>query len=316
MIPRVLYMGTAELACPPLVALHQSAVADVVGVVTQPDRPSGRKLTAQPSAVKQCALKLGLPVIQPKSLRSPESLEQLATFEADLFIVTAYGQILSQAALDLPPRGALNVHASLLPRHRGAAPIQWAILEGDATTGITLMRMDAGLDTGGMIASAETNIGNEDTAQTLHDRLAEMGAELLIQSLPGFLDGTLIPVSQDESKSTYARKILKQDGMIDWTQSANAIQKKLRAFTPWPGLFTQLPTQKMRSVKIQKVNTSAADENPGEVLSVGEQGILVGCGEGSLSLLQLQREGGKPLNAADFLNGCPLETGSRLGQPH
>ncbi len=315
MAPRVLYMGTAELACPPLVALHQSSVADVVGVVTQPDRPSGRKLALQPSAVKQCALKLGVPVIQPKSLRNPESLKQLATFEADLFIVTAYGQILSQAALDLPPRGALNVHASLLPRHRGAAPIQWAILKGDATTGITLMRMDAGLDTGDIIASTATHIGSEDTAQTLHDRLSEMGAKLLIESLPGFLGGTLISVPQDDSASTYARKILKQDGLIDWAQPAITIQNKLRAFTPWPGLFTQLPTQKMRSVKIQKVSASTVSGNPGEVISANEQGIWVGCGEGSLSLLLLQREGGRPLNAVDFLNGCPLEPGSRLGQP-
>ena len=309
---RVLYMGTAELACPPLVALHASPVADVVGVVTQPDRPGGRKLKPQPSPVKQCALGLGLPVIQPQTLRIPEALKQLAAFEADLFIVTAYGQILPQTALDIPTHGALNIHGSLLPRHRGAAPIQWAILEGDAETGITLMRMDAGLDTGGMIATAKTPITKTDTAETLHDRLAEMGAALLTQSLSGILDGTLTPVPQDDSQSTYARKIIKQDGQIDWTQPAKKIHRQWRAFTPWPGIYTELPTEKNRLLKIQAADISPAKGKAGEVLSVDENGILIGCGEQSLNLVKLQREGGRSLNAAEFLNGCPLQAGQRL----
>jgi methionyl-tRNA formyltransferase len=313
MLPRVLYMGTAELACPPLVALHASSVADVVGVVTQPDRPGGRKLKPRPSFVKRCALDLGLPVIQPQTLRTPGVIEQLAAFEPDLFVVTAFGQILPQSVLDLPQYGALNVHVSLLPRHRGAAPIQWAILEGDAETGVTLMRMDAELDTGDIISTVKTEITEGDTAQTLHDRLAQMGAVLLTESLPGYLDGTRKPVSQDDSRSTYARKILKQDGQIDWTESAETIFRKLRALTPWPGIFTYLPTDKLRLVKIQSANISTTEGAAGEVLLAGEDGILIGCGKQSLNLLQLQREGSRSLNSGDFLNGFPLYAGQKLG---
>lgn len=312
MLPRVLYMGTAELACPPLVALHASPVADVVGVVTQPDRPGGRKLKSRPSFVKQCALDLGLPVIQPQTLRTPEAIGQLAAFEPDLFVVTAFGQILPQSALDLPQYGALNVHVSLLPRHRGAAPIQWAILEGDTETGVTLMRMDAGLDTGDIISTVKTEITEGDTAQTLHDRLAQMGAVLLTESLPGYLDGTRKPVLQDDTRSTYARKILKQDGQIDWTESAETIFRKLRALTPWPGIFTYLPTDKLRLVKIQSANISITEGIAGEVLSAGEDGILIGCGKQSLNLLQLQREGGRSLSSGDFLNGFSLRAGQKL----
>ena len=313
MLPRVLYMGTAELACPPLVALHASSVADVVGVVTQPDRPGGRKLKSRPSFVKQCALDLGLPVIQPQTLRTPEAIEQLAAFEPDLFVVTAFGQILPQSALDLPQYGALNVHVSLLPRHRGAAPIQWAILEGDTETGVTLMQMDAGLDTGDIISTVKTKITEGDTAQTLHDRLAQMGAVLLTESLPGYLDGTRKPVSQDDVRSTYARKILKQDGQIDWTEPAKTIFRKLRALTPWPGIFTYLPADKLRLVKIQSANISTTEGAAGEVLLAGEDGILIGCGKQSLNLLQLQREGSRSLNSGDFLNGFPLCAGQKLG---
>lgn len=312
MLPRVLYMGTAELACPPLVALHASPVADVVGVVTQPDRPGGRKLKSRPSFVKQCALDLGLPVIQPQTLRTPEAIEQLAAFEPDLFVVTAFGQILPQSALDLPQYGALNVHVSLLPRHRGAAPIQWAILEGDTETGVTLMRMDAGLDTGDIISTVKTKITEGDTAQTLHDRLAQMGAVLLTESLSGYLDGTRKPVSQDDARSTYARKILKQDGQIDWTEPAKTIFRKLRALTPWPGIFTYLPADKLRLVKIQSANISTTEGAAGEVLLAGEDGILIGCGKQSLNLLQLQREGSRSLSSGDFLNGFALRAGQKL----
>jgi len=313
MLPRVLYMGTAELACPALVALHASPAADVVGVVTQPDRPSGRNLKPRPSFVKQCALDLGLPVIQPQTLRTSEAIEQLASFESDLFVVTAFGQILPQPALDLPQYGALNVHVSLLPRHRGAAPIQWAILDGDTETGVTLMRMDAGLDTGDIISTVKTEITEEDTGQTLHDRLAQLGAVLLTESLPGYLDGTRKPVSQDEARSTYARKILKEDGRIVWAEPAETIFRKLRAFTPWPGVFTHLPADKLRLVKIQSANISTTEGVASEVLSVGNDGILIGCGKQSLNLLQLQREGSRPLSSGDFLNGFPLRAGQKLG---
>ncbi len=310
---RVLYMGTAELACPPLAALHDSSIAEVVGVFTQPDRPGGRKLKPQISPVKQCAIELGLPVFQPETLRAPEILEQVAQLNADLFVVTAYGQILPQALLELPPRGALNVHASLLPRHRGAAPIQWAILEGDTETGITLMQMDAGLDTGDIVAKATSTITEEDTAQSLHDRLAELGAGLLIRSLPDFFDGTHVRISQEARLATYARKISKQDGHIDWSKSAGQIHRMLRAFTPWPGIYTQLPTDNLRGLKIHNATISSTEGRAGEIVSVEREGILVGCGSQSLKILKLQREGSQSLGSNDFLNGCPLSPGQKLG---
>jgi methionyl-tRNA formyltransferase len=306
-------MGTAELACASLTALHQWDGAEVVAVVTQPDRPRGRKLQPQPSFVKQCAEDLDLSVQQPETLRDEAALESLAELKPDLIVVTAFGQILPAAVLEIPPRGCLNVHTSLLPRHRGAAPIQWAILEGDRETGVTIMQMDEGLDTGPIVAMKRTSIDRSDNAQTLHDRLAAMGAKLLVESLPGYLNGELQPRSQPNEGATYARKIKKADGRIDWGEPATALLRRIRAFTPWPGAFTEMPTTELPRLKIWEAELAENDGQNGQVIAADESGIMVACGEQSLRLKIVQREGGQQMAAADFLRGCPLEVGTVLG---
>ena len=306
-------MGTAELACASLTALHQWDGAEVVAVVTQPDRPRGRKLQPQPSFVKKCAEDLGLSVQQPETLRYEAALESLAKLKPDLIIVTAFGQILPATVLELAPRGCLNVHTSLLPRHRGAAPIQWAILEGDRETGVTIMQMDEGLDTGPIVAMKRTSIDPSDNAQTLHDRLAAMGAKLLVGSLPGYLSGEIQPCPQPNEGATYARKIKKADGRIDWGEPATALLRRIRAFTPWPGAFTEMPTTELPRLKIWEAELAEGGGQNGHVIAADESGIVVACGEQSLRLKIVQREGGQQMAAAEFLRGCPLEAGTVLG---
>lgn len=306
-------MGTAELACASLTALHQWDGAEVVTVVTQPDRPRGRKLQPQPSFVKQCAEDLCLSVQQPETLRDESALKSLAQLKPDLIVVAAFGQILPAVVLALPPHGCLNVHTSLLPRHRGAAPIQWALLEGDRETGVTIMQMDEGLDTGGIIAMERTVIDPSDNAQTLHDRLAAMGAKLLVESLPGYLSGKIQPQPQPKEGATYARKIKKADGRIDWGEPAIALLRRIRAFTPWPGAFTEMPMAEQPRMKIWEAEVAEGDGQNGQVIAADESGIVVACGEQSLRLKIIQREGSQQMAAAEFLRGCPLETGTVLG---
>ena len=312
---RLVFFGTAEIAVPSLEALAADPAYAVVAVVTQPDRAKGRDLQLQPSAVKQAALHLGLPVHQPDRCKHESFLQVLRGLAPDLIVAAAYGQILPQALLDLPPHGCLNVHASLLPRHRGAAPIQWAILEGDRESGITIMKMDAGLDTGAMLLAEPTPIGPEDTAQTLHDRLAQIGAALLRRTIPGYVAGQLQPTPQPAEGVTYARKITKEDGRMDWSEPAGRLARRVRAFTPWPGAFTFVPGADRP--KMLKIWRAAADSSltgpPGTVLVTGKDRLVVACGEGALELLELQREGGRRLPAREFLAGCPLAPGLRLG---
>src|SRR4051812_47588069 len=234
---RVIFFGTAELACVSLKALASDSQFHLAAVVTQPDKPKGRELQLQPSPVKIVALELGLPVLQPKRARDEAFLQQIRELTPDLMVVAAYGQILPQILLDVPKFGCLNVHTSILPRHRGAAPIQWAILSGDSETGVTIMKMDAGLDTGPILSVEKTMITSEDNSQILHDRLARMGAELLVRTIPLYVAGKITPQAQAEGAS-YARKISKEDGLIDWNEPAQTIWNKIRAFTPWPGAFT------------------------------------------------------------------------------
>ena len=307
-------MGTAGLACPSLVALSVWGGSDVVSVVTQPDRPRGRKLQLQPSCVKQCAEKLGLPLQQPETLRDDVAFYALAVLEPDLIVVAAYGQILPSAVLDLPPHGCLNVHASILPRYRGAAPIQWALLNGDNETGVTIMRMDAGLDTGDIVAEARTPIGLHDNSQTLHDRIAEMGAELLIKTVPGYVSGDIIPQPQPEEGASHARKIRKADGRMNWGAVAHELLWRIRAFTPWPGAFTELPVKEQRLLKIWEAEVMDGDGSAGEVVVADESGIVVVCGEQALRLTAVQRDGGKRMTAADFLRGCPIKSGMLFGE--
>ena len=315
---RLIFMGTAELACASLAALADWPGAEVIAVVTQPDRPKGRDLKLQPSAVKSLALTRQIPVLQPARARHEDFLAQLRALAPDLIVVVAYGQILPPAILELPRHGCLNVHTSLLPRHRGAAPIQWAILDDDPVTGVTIMKMDAGLDTGDLVALATTPIAPADNSQTLHDRLAEIGARLLLETIPGYVCGEIPPRPQPATGSTYARKITKHDGALDWTQPARTLWNRIRAFTPWPGAFTHLPAAPaplLLKIWRAEIESNACPGAPGEILQADKTGLVIACGTGALRVLELQREGGRRLPAADFLAGPPLPVGLTLAPP-
>lgn len=308
---RIIFMGTAELSCASLEKLHGERQFEVIAVVTQPDKPKGRDLKLTPSPVKVLAQKLNLPVLQPLKARDEKFIAELRELKPDLMVVVAYGQILPQVLLDVPPHGCINVHTSLLPKYRGAAPIQWAIADGNAETGVTIMRMDAGLDTGPILSTRRTPILPADDSQILHDRLAQLGAELLAETIPAYVSGQIQPQPQPAAGSTYAAKIKKEDGRIDWSQSAEKIWCRLRAFTPWPGAFTFLRTDtKLHLLKIWKAEPVEKSGRAGEVLSVDKSGIVVGCGDGALRILELQREGGKRLSVEPFLAGFPLKAGA------
>ncbi len=313
---RLVFFGTAELACASLAALADQAGWTIAGVVTQPDRPRGRDLRLQPPPVKVLATQLGLPVWQPQRARDEGLLQTLRAAAPDLVAVAAYGQILPPPLLALPRHGCLNVHASLLPRHRGAAPIQWALLEGDAETGVTIMRMDAGLDTGDLLSQETVPIRPEDDGQTLHDRLAALGARLLVKTIPPYLAGELSPRPQPAQGATYARKITKEDGRLDWRGAAPALANRVRAFTPWPGAFTFLAgAPRPVLLKVWRAEPVAASPSrPGTVLAASKEGVLVACGAGALRLTALQREGGRRMVAAEFLAGHPLAVGQCLGE--
>lgn len=318
---KVVFAGTPEFASAALQRLVQ-ADYDIPLVLTQPDRPAGRGMKLQASPVKQTALAHGLAVAQPLSLRLdgkyPEDAQQaraaLLAAQPDVMVVAAYGLILPQWVLDLPRLGCLNIHASLLPRWRGAAPIHRAIEAGDTHTGITIMQMDAGLDTGAMCLQQTLPIEAHDTTASLHDRLADMGAELIVQALQQAQAGTLTATPQPAEGVTYAHKIDKHEAWMDWQQSAEQLDRRLRAFTPFPGGATQLGDE---VIKIWAAQVEAASEAaaPGTVLSADATGVLVACGSGALRLTQLQRAGGKRLPAADFLRGFALPVGSLLHSP-
>jgi methionyl-tRNA formyltransferase len=311
---RIIFMGTAELSCASLAALAGAEKFSVVSVVTQPDKPKGRELKLTPSSVKVLAEKMNLPVLQPPRARDENFIFELRELKPDLIVVVAYGQILPPSILDLPRHGCLNVHTSLLPKYRGAAPIQWAIADGERETGVTIMKMDAGLDTGPVLSTRRTPILPADDSQILHDRLAQLGAELLTETIPGYVAGKILPVPQPGEGSTYAAKIKKEDGHIDWRQPARTIWNRLRAFTPWPGAFTFLPAEpRPQLLKIWKVELVGCSGAPGEILSADRAGIIVGCGHGALRILELQREGGRRMGAAEFLAGHPPRPGAKLG---
>jgi methionyl-tRNA formyltransferase len=306
-------MGTAELACPSLQALASDAHYEVVQVITQPDRPQGRDLKLKPSPVKEAALALGLDIFQPEKVRCVEARQIIASKKPDLIVVAAYGQILPQSLLDLPRLGCLNVHASLLPKHRGAAPIQWAILNDDSETGVTIMRVDAGLDTGDILTVEKTAILASDNAQTLHDRLALMGARLLLQTIPNYISGQIQPRPQTEDQASYARKITKQDGLIDWNLSAHQLWNRIRAFAPWPGAFSYIDGPSPIVIKIwEAIPVDAPARTPGEIISVDASAILVACGQQALRLTTLQREGKRRMPCSQFMAGFHLETGRRF----
>ena len=298
---RIIFMGTAELSCASLEKLHANPAFEVVAVVTQPDKPKGRDLKLTPSPVKILAEKLGLTVLQPVKAREEKFIAELRGLNPDLIVVVAYGQILPQALLDVPPHGCLNVHTSLLPKYRGAAPIQWAIANGDPETGVTIMKMDAGLDTGPVLSVRRTPILPADDSQDLHDRLAALGAELLVETIPPYVAGNIKAEPQPVEGSTYAAKIKKEDGQIDWRRPAVETWNRFRAFTPWPGSYTFLAAQpKPQLLKIWKIELVDAAGEPGRVMSADKTGIVVGTGQGALRILELQREGGKRLAVEPF----------------
>lgn len=312
---RTVFFGTADLACASLARLATSPQVTLPLVVTQPDRPRGRDLRLSPPPVKEMALKLGLSVAQPPRCRAPEFLAELATHTPELIVVAAYGQLLPQALLDLPRYGCLNVHASLLPRYRGAAPIQWAILDDQPETGVTIMRMEAGLDTGPILTQHATTIGPNDDAQSLHDRLATLGAELLLRTIPDYVAGRLQPQPQPAEGVSYARKIVREDGRLDWTRPARELAGRVRGLNPWPGTFTSVPAAPQAELlKVHRCEVvPSATGRPGEILRSDPAGVLVACGQDGLRLLELQRPGGRRLPAAAFLAGHPLPPGTQLG---
>jgi methionyl-tRNA formyltransferase len=316
MTVRVIYMGTPEFAVPTLRVLAEWDGGEVVAVVTREDRPAGRGQYLAASPVKRSALDLGLPVLQPGSLRSVEAQEVLRALAPDVIVVAAFGQILPQAVLDLPPHGCLNVHASLLPRWRGASPISAAILAGDDETGITIMRMDAGLDTGPIVRQRTQPIAPDDTTGTLTNALADMGAVLLIETLPGWVVGTLIPTQQDASQATVTRLLRKEDGRLDWGHDAIALSRQVRACNPWPGAFTRWNGEALKVLSAHAVPLPREAE-PGLVLAVPATGRhrvpVVVCGGGALALDGAQAQGKRPVTGEELLRGYPGLEGATLG---
>jgi methionyl-tRNA formyltransferase len=307
---RTIFMGTPDFALPTLQGLIEAGV-DLRGVFTQPDRPRGRGKVLTPPPVKKLALAHDLPVFQPEKLRDPAAVEQIRKLRPDLIVVVAYGQILPKSVLDIPQYGCINVHASLLPRYRGAAPIHKAVIDGEQVTGVTTMLMDAGLDTGDILVRRATEIGREETAGELHDRLALLGREAMEETLRRLCDGTLKAESQDDAKSCYAPMMKKEDGLIDWSRPAAEIHNQVRGLSPWPGAFTYWNGQLLKIGRTQA--EKGADAVPGTVVSADIEGVCIACGRGVLRVCELQLAGKKKLPAGDFLRGTSLSVGARLG---
>lgn len=298
---RLVFAGTPDFAATALKALI-AAGHTIVGVYSQPDRPAGRGRKLQPSPVKQVALDHEIPVFQPETLKTPEAQQQLADLNPEVMIVAAYGLILPKAVLDIPTHGCLNIHASLLPRWRGAAPIQRAIAAGDTETGITIMQMDEGLDTGAMLLKSLTAIDNSDTGGSLHDRLAELGGNAIIKALELLQKGELTGEPQNDDLACYASKLSKTEGHIDWTADATAIERLVRAFNPWPGTYTDLGDQRIRIHEARALVTTS-DGLPGTVVQRDRAGIDIACGTGTLRITRLQLPGSRAQSVNDLING-------------
>jgi len=309
---RVVFLGTPDFAVPSLKSLV-AAGHEVLAVFTQPDRPKGRGQEQTASPVKRTALELNLPVHQPLKIRQPEVAEFLRGLNPDAIVVVGYGQIIPQSIIDIPALGIVNVHASLLPKYRGAAPIQWAIANGEARTGVTTMRIDAGLDTGDILLVWECDIGPEETAPELSDRLADAGARLLVETIDGLVSGAITPVPQDHAQASHAPILKKEDGFIDWAWPASQVHNRVRGFQPWPGAYTSFRGELLKIWRTARTMTFTS-AGPGGVLVQGGR-MFVACGDGcAIELLEVQLAGGKRLSASVFLNGHPLREEEILGE--
>ena len=309
---RVVFMGTPDFSVGTLKALA-AAGHEIVGVVSQPDKPKGRGKNLQPTPVKEAAMELGLPVYQPKKVRDPEFLEVLKELNPEVIVVVAFGQLIPKAILELAPYGCINVHASLLPKYRGAAPIQWAVIDGEAETGVTIMRMNEGLDTGDMISKVTVPVLADETGGSLFDKLSEAGAKLLVETLPSLEDGTAVFEKQpEESPTAYAGMIKKSMGDLDWNRPAEELERLIRGLNPWPSAYTKMDGKTLKIWKAQVLEEEREDQMPGTILLTDQQEFMVQTGKGILKITELQLEGKKRMDTSSFLRGYHLEGGKVL----
>lgn len=315
---KIVFMGTPDFAVGALQAIIEAG-HQVVAVVTQPDKPKGRGKEMQMTPVKACAIAHGIPVFQPVKVKTSEAVEVLRGYGADIFVVAAFGQILSEEILNLPKYGCVCIHASLLPKYRGAGPIQWAIIDGEKKSGVTIMQMDKGVDTGDMLFKAEVEICDDETGDSLHDKLAEAGARLIVEALPKIEAGDVTPVKQNDEESCYAKMLQKSMGRIDWQQSADKLDCLIRGLISWPGAYTtyhgkNLKIWEEKSVDAKEAGLQLTDAAPGTIVGVEKDAVYVQTGNGVLKLLSLQLEGKKRMAVRDFLLGCQMKAGEQLGQ--
>lgn len=310
---KIVFMGTPDYAAEALRALIRAG-HEITAVVTQPDKPKGRSGEPVPSPVKVCASEHGIPVLQPKRIRTPEATEELRKYPADVYVVAAFGQILTQEILDMPPYGCLNIHASLLPKYRGASPIQHVIIEGEEKTGITVMQMDAGIDTGDMLYKKEIPIEAEENYETLHDKLTVLGGEAIVEAIELLEQGKLVPEKQEDSDSCYAPKITKEMGRIEFSKSAAEIDRLIRGMTPWPSAYTGYQGKQLKIWKAVPLETyDNKGRSVGEILEVSKNSVIVAAGKGAVEVLELQLEGKKRMTTHDFLLGVKMLPGEMLG---
>lgn len=310
---KIVFMGTPDYAAEALRALIRAG-HEITAVVTQPDKPKGRSGEPVPSPVKVCASEHGIPVLQPKRIRTPEATEELRKYPADVYVVAAFGQILTQEILDMPPYGCLNIHASLLPKYRGASPIQHVIIEGEEKTGITVMQMDAGIDTGDMLYKKEIPIEAEENYETLHDKLTVLGGEAIVEAIELLEQGKLVPEKQEDSDSCYAPKIAKEMGRIEFSKSAAEIDRLIRGMTPWPSAYTGYQGKQLKIWKAVPLETyDNKGRSGGEILEVSKNSVIVAAGKGAVEVLELQLEGKKRMTTHDFLLGVKMLPGEMLG---